>query len=49
MCDACYVEQWCLALLMLADAMGAMLEPGPIVLGCDRQVDLAVKGKVLIQ
>ena len=28
---------------------GAMLEPGPLVLGCDRQVDLAAKEKVSIQ
>ena len=46
--DACYVEQPCLALLMSADATGAMLEPGPMVLGRDKQVDLAAKGKVSI-
>ena len=28
---------------------GAMLEPGPLVLGCDRQVDLAAKEKVSTQ
>jgi hypothetical protein len=45
----CYVEQQCLALLMLADATGAMLEPVLLVLGCDGQVNLAAKGKVSIQ
>ena len=49
MCDACYVEQQCLALLMSADATGATLKPRLMVLGCDGQVDLAVKGKVSIQ
>ena len=49
MCDACYVEQRCLAFLMSADATGAMLDPWPIVLGCDGQFDLAAKGKVSIQ
>ena len=47
--DACYVDQRCLALLMSADATGAMLEPGPMVLGCDGQVDLAARGKASIQ
>jgi hypothetical protein len=47
--DTCYVEQRCLALLMSADATGAMLEPGLLVLGCDGQVDLAAKGKASIQ
>ena len=28
---------------------GAMLDLGPMVLGCDRQVNLAAKGKVSIQ
>ena len=46
--NVCYVEQPCLVLLMLADATGVMLEPGLMVLGHDRQVDLAVKGKVSI-
>ena len=35
-------------LLMSADAMGAMLEPGLMVLGCDGQVNLVAKGKVSI-
>ena len=35
--------------LMSADATGAMLDPRPMILGCDGQVDLAVKGKVSIQ
>ena len=35
--------------LMSADATGAMLEPGLLVLGCDGQVDLAAKGKASIQ
>ena len=47
--DACYVEQRCLALLMSADAMEAMNDPRPMVLGCDGQVDLAARGKVSIQ
>jgi hypothetical protein len=34
---------------MSADATGAMLDPRPMILGCDGQVDLAVKGKVSIQ
>jgi hypothetical protein len=46
--DACYIEQWYLVLLMSANATGTKLEPGLLVLGCDRQVDLAVKGKVSI-
>jgi hypothetical protein len=33
---------------MSADATGVMLEPVPLVLGCDGQVDLAAKGKALI-
>ena len=47
--DACYVEQRCLALLMSANAMEAMNDPGPMVLGCDGQVDLAARGKASIQ
>ena len=49
--DACYVEQWCLVLLMSADAMGAMLqvEPGPQEQGCDGRNDLAVKVKAFMQ
>ena len=35
--------------LMLVNATEAMLEPGPMVLGYDRQVDLAVRGKASIQ
>ena len=35
--------------LMSADAMGAMFDPGPTVLGCDGQVDLAARGKASIQ
>ena len=35
--------------MMSADAMEAMNDPGPMVLGCDGQVDLAVRGKVSIQ
>ena len=47
--NACYVERRCLALLMSADAMGAMIDPGPTVLGCDRQINLAARGKASIQ
>ena len=47
--DACYAEQWCLVLLISADAMGAMFEPGPQEQGCDQQNDLAVKEKAFIQ
>jgi hypothetical protein len=46
--DVCYIEQQCLAFLMLANAIEAMLKPGLLVLGCDRQVDLAVKEKASI-
>ena len=35
--------------LMPADATGAMLEPGPLVWGCDGQVNLAAKEKASIQ
>ena len=35
--------------LMSADATGAMFDPGPMFLGCDRQVDLAARGKASIQ
>ena len=47
--DTCYIEQQCLALLTLADAMEVMNDPGPMVLGCDGQVNLAVRGKASIQ
>jgi hypothetical protein len=43
--DGCYEEQRCLALLRSAYTTGAMLESRPLVLGCDGQGDLAVKGK----
>ena len=46
--DACYEEQWCLAFLMSAGAMGAMLEPGPMDLGRNRKNSLTAKGKVSI-
>ena len=36
-------------ILMSANATEAMLKPGLMVLGYDGQVDLAVRGKVLIQ
>jgi hypothetical protein len=32
-CNECYVEQWHVVLLMLANVMGMMLEPRPKVLG----------------
>ena len=35
--------------LMSADAMGVMLEPRPLVLGCGGEVDLAATGKASIQ
>ena len=47
--NACYEERQCLAFLMSADATGATLEPGPMVLGCDGQNGLTAKGKVSIQ
>ena len=34
--------------LMLADATGAMFDPGPMILGCDGQVNLAARGKASI-
>ena len=47
--DACYPERRCLALLMSADATGAMLESRPTILGCIGECGLPARRKVSIQ